>query len=306
MTKRNYLYKYEHYIKDFLLRNGEVSLEQIGTFTHAQTTASPTENRTLDCSAIKYQYNKKAATTAALLDFIAQKEMKNRQIISIDFESYLNEMRQLINTGKEVAIDGLGFLHQNNNLEYEFVHLSPATVKTESARRKIQYQDIDKFKKSSLANRKGSLSVVLFSLLVIVLFIGAAAWGIYSLFFNKPDTNIVTSVNIPEQTANDSTKKTPVTLDTSAKQAIDTAVTNSDSAEYKFIFETTSDKSRAYSRVAKLKEYGDPAALDSVQTDTALLYRLFVVKKILNADTAQTRDSIQKYFQRNIIIAPNK
>ena len=298
------MYKYEPYIRESLLTTGNVSLEQVGDFKIVNEELQ--ENKIIQQKII-FTYNKKANTSPALLDLIAQKENKNRQIISIDFESYLNEIRQLLNTGKEAPLDGLGYIFLTKNIGYDFVQLKPQDNKIDNARRQIHHQDIEKFKKAASGKKKGNMSVALLSGALIILFIAAAGWGVYNLFFNKPDNNIVTSVNVPLENNDTISKKINAPPDTVAKQnpLPDSVSVKRDTAVYKFIFENTTDKNRAYLRVEKLRSYGDEALIDSLQTDSGFVYRLYISKRIANADTALVKDSIQKYFQRNIVLMPD-
>jgi nucleoid DNA-binding protein len=295
------VYKYESYLKEALLRETEISLAQIGVFTLTKESFLP-EGASSSTQKINFLYNKKAETSEPLISFIAEKQKKNLRIVALDLESYLNEVRQLINTGKELRLEGLGHLLLNMRGEYEFVQQSAEPAKNDdSAKKKKQRND----KYAETTTKKNTRRSGTSSLMIIFVFLLAAAavWGIYFLVSKNNDTTDVSQNNDavihPDTTLHQNIAQP---ADSISKKAIVSPANNTDSVSYKFIFETTKDSARANARLAKLKVYGDPAALDIVRTDSGLLYRLFLVKKILPADSTAAKDSVQNYFQRNVII----
>ena len=293
------MFKYEKYLREFLEQTGEISLEKIGVFTSLEEMI-PAENPSLPAyPKISFQFNRKAITTPALLQQIAEKEQKNRVIVSLDTESFLHELRQLVNTGKSVNIIDIGLLQMDKNGEYEFVQKPGAAGKPDnSARKKLirrdellsvipRQQDPDPDQKST--------RITLVKLLIILVVVGAAIFGIYRFVHRAKYQPVSSRVVLNADTvAAHSPAGQP------AVQQLPQPFT--DSVTFKFIFETTADSSRAYSRTATLQADGDPAGLDSVRQDTAMLYRLYVVKKILPADSLRTKDSVARYFQREITL----
>ncbi len=294
------MFKYEKYFSEFLDQTGEISLEKIGVFTRLEEMI-PAENPSLPAyPKISFQFNRKAITSPALLQQIAEKEQKNRVIVSLDTESFLNELRQLVNTGKSVNIIAIGMLQMDKNGDYEFIQQPAITGKPDTSARKKpvrrdellsgipRLQDPDPDQKSN----GGTLVKILIMLVVA----GAAVFGIYR-FVHRAKYQPVSSNPVVVKTDT-------VAAASPAGQASGQPLLQplTDSATFKFIFETTTDSSRAYSRTATLRADGDPAGLDSVRQDTTKLYRLFVVKKILPADSLRTKDSIASYFQREITL----
>jgi len=139
------VYKYESYLKESLLHDGEMSLAQIGSFTLTKEPFLVDGTVAVNTQKIIFEYSRKAETSEKLLLFIAEKEHKNRQIVAMDVESYLNEIRQLINTGKELPIEGMGYLRLNKSGEYEFVQQAYAdTLKDLKAQRLKRLLDSSK------------------------------------------------------------------------------------------------------------------------------------------------------------------
>ena len=298
------MYKYESYIKEFLLQNGEIGLEQIGFFTLTKEPFQTDGGTAPVLQKIFFQYSRKSLTTVGLIHLIADKEQKNKQIAKVDFESYLNEMRQLLNTGKEVLIDGFGHLFLNKRGEYEFVQqVSLPGKKEENIRRRTQQKDAERIKKISGVTRNNRQAITFFSIFFIVLFLASLGWGIYSLTYKKnEEAGVSETAEINLDTIRGQKTIVPV-IDSSKKSVPADSLSNTDSGFYKFIFESTVDRMRAYNRVEKLKDYGDPAALDSERiNDTTILYHLFLLKKTTPADTLSMKDTLQKYFQRDITI----
>jgi hypothetical protein len=228
---------------------------------------------------------------------VAEKEGKNKKIIAMDIESYLNEMRQLLNTGKEFVIEGIGTIFINKEGGYYFVQQAKDALRNEENPRKQKkptklYREPAGERKS--IRKKGNYPVLL---IISLLVLAAAIATIFYWVHYKNETTSSQKDLVPVVTdSTDETAGAPV------KKSTDTILAKNDSVLYKFIFEFTRDSSRAHKRVAMLREYGDAALFDSISTDTAVLYRLYVVKKILPSDSTTVKDSLHKYFQRDIVI----
>lgn len=292
------MYKYGSYLKDALLQDGKISFGQIGTFTLNNESFVQEGNSSSTAPKVVFEYNKRVETSENLVSFVAEKEGKNRRIIAMDIESYLNEMRQLLNTGKEFIIEGIGILFINKEGAYFFVQQAKDALKNEEYARKPKKRT-KLFKEPSAGERKnirkkGSYSAVL--IIVLLLLAGGIA-AIFYWNYNKNVSSVSQNNSVPVVTDSlDQAAGSPV------KKGIDTISAKNDSVLYKFIFEFTKDSSRAHTRVATLRQYGDAAFFDSFSTDTTVLYRLYIAKKILPVDSSTVKDSLQKYFKRDIII----
>jgi hypothetical protein len=302
------VYKYESYLKEMLLHEGEFSLSQIGVFTLTKESFVTGADDTSSMQKIDFLYDKKAETSQSLISFIAEREKKNIQIVAMDVESYLNEIRQLINTGKELPLEGLGFLVLNKQAAYEFTQQTEAEKNEAEAKRKKNRKDVAKTSLFGETKKKQKSGTSILMVIFIFLLVAGAVWGIYFLIFRNSENNNASQNNNVVTTSDTSTKQTITsTVDSISKKPTDSvankpALNKNDSVLYKFIFETTADSARANARVAKLKVYNDPAAFDIIHTDSGYLYRLYLLKRISPADTAAIKDSVQNYFQRNITI----
>jgi hypothetical protein len=102
----------------------------------------------------------------------------------------------------------------------------------------------------------------------------------------------------------DSTNALPtdVMWDSAAKASVDSTPIISDSINYKMIFEITTSKSRANTRIANLNKGSINAKMDSVTTNGMLRFRMFLEMKLSSNDTIRAKDSLQTLFMRPITI----
>jgi len=301
LLKNLSVHKYEPFIQEYLSARGEVSLEKLGVFRLTKEKIVPESNEFVAPYLINFMYDRKAVTSEPLIEFIAEQEKKNKLLVAFDIESYLEEVRQFVNIGKSFTIEGLGSLTMNKQHEIEFLQETKLESKegSDQSRRK-RADTYSGYERKSNQPARGSKVGLLVIFIVLVILAGIGGTVYYRFFKNDdhsvPDAAKDASADSGSQP--DTLQKTAITPENTAlpKQTGSVA----DSFLVKFIFEVTSDKLRAYNRIAQLREFGDPAALDSIRTDTGYVYKLYVKQKILKADTTKAKDSVQLYFQKPV------
>lgn len=278
--------KYDQYIKEYLLKNSELSVEKIGTFTLSPMAAG---EKTIQPQFITFQYNKRAQTSETLIDHVVAETGKSRILISSDLSSYFEEARQYANIGKAFSFAGLGALSLNRQGEYEF-SAGAATVTIAESPQNLKPE-------SETANSQAKRNVVItIAFLIIALIAGGLGWGIYK-YISQPKTETVATEQTPSAKDTTTAAQKP---DTAAAQPIAPVTGNisGDSSLYKFVFETTQSSVRAYKRYGDLIKMQEKCFLDSARGDTSMTYDLYVKLKVSVKDTTAIKDSLQKYFAR--------
>jgi hypothetical protein len=221
-------------------------------------------------------------------------------LVAFDLESYLEEVRQFINLGKSFPIEGLGSLTMNKLHEIDFLQETKLDTKegAEQSKRKLidGYLNFDKKIKQPFDVSKISLPVII---LLFIILIGIS--GTIYLWFFKKENNSSLLLTKPESSLSVNLVDTSIKKNTQPASNL-FIKNNSDSFLVKFIFELTTNKFRAYSRITKLREFGDPASMDSIRNDNGYVYKLYVTQMILKTDSSKAKDSVQLYFQKPISI----
>jgi hypothetical protein len=287
------------YIKAFLLKNKTLSLEKLGTFTFDDNNNN-----------ISFDFNKRITTTPELIDFIAKSEKRSPILVKNDLTYFLDEARELMNIGaRPLVIEDLGYLYLDNEKKGYIFSAEPLTPlkEKESIMTKVgseAFSPTSTYSNEYTSDTKRTGMNIL-SAIVILLIIGGIGYGVYYFLSLHEQKEYNNNANNPQTEANiDSSqqKQEPETkTPDSAKQDSATLVKNNPGI-YKFVFETTPHVSRAYLRVNQLKEYGDSAMVDSVPSGNGTLYKLYIPIKKEGLDTTRAKDSLRKYFQRNITI----
>jgi len=298
---------YDPFILDFLTEHKSVSFEKIGHLIITGADYSPGVRHE---GNVAFQYDKRAETTPELSDFIAERTGKNKMLIQSDLESYFELTRQFINIGKPYELEGIGFISLSKSGEYTFTPYETAEGKEEhKAAKKKQHA----YTTPHTEPKRTSKSFLMFvAFLIIVGVLGVIGWGTYKLFVEKGINNINDTIAIsnnagsPDTTATASLTDSTLNKDTTLVTKSDTTkVIKNDSSFYKFIFERTYSIEKASNRIDELKIIlSKDASFDSVKTDSTTLYRLFLRLKLPSSDTAQMRDSLQRYFQHSVKIIP--
>ena len=298
--------KYDAFIHDYLTQNKQVTLEKIGVL---QITADQKQPDNSATPVVQFTYDRKAETDPLLLDHIAEKAGKNRALVAADLSSYLEQVRQFINIGKPYVIPGIGAVFMLKNSYYDFSQQAGANFASSPVTQVIPEHYLEaNAEEVGRIRKKNSLAGV--AVLVVVLVAAGIGWWIFNSVKGGKTTEpeMVKQDVVLEDSAippgESSAEPPPVTKrpDTTATvQPVASAVPNN-SGGFKFIFETTPSGDRARARTEQLQSFGDPAQYDSVTRNGATTYRLYFAHKVGPADTALIRDTLQRYFQRPVIV----
>ncbi|HEY2726014.1 MAG TPA: hypothetical protein VGI61_02495 [Parafilimonas sp.] len=292
---------FEQHISEFLAEHKEVSLEKIGVI---KTLGSDAETQSVP---VNFRFDKKAATSPELIDFISSRAGKSKMLIASDLEFHLKQAREFINIGKTYEIINAGFIKKNNSGEYEFLPLSQAVKAQKNFNQPVTKKH---------TRKKGASAVQFFTLIIVLAIIGGLGYEAYQ-FFLKPVPKTTTENETINNT--DTTKKNDTALNKDSTAALNTINTNADTTHkiyndsdivpVHYIFETTDLLLRAQSRTAKLRSYGSNAGYDSIKNGAGKLYSLYIIKNTKISDTLAVKDSLAKFLQKDIqikIVPTNK
>lgn len=310
--------KYDAFIHDYLIQHQQVTLEKIGLLHVAGDQKLP-EHGTNAAPVVQFTFDRKAETDPLLLDFIAERSVKNRALVASDLSSYLEQVRQFINIGKPYIIPGIGAIFMVKNIGYEFSQQSGASfvaspmIPVSTTEHYIEADPAE----SGRIRRKNSLAGLAFVVLVLV--IGGIGWGIYNRMSNNKAPETTQSETSPEATAPEDDTLADSTATATTSPAADTPAPDANAAttatapqsvapgtprSYKFVFETTASPDRARARIAQLQSFGDPAYYDSTKlSDNTYQYRLFLKHDMNIEDSTKVKDSLSMYLDRKVSLA---
>lgn len=275
--------KFDSYITDYLYENREVALEKIG-YIKIISFAGPDSRQ----ASVDYIFDKKITTSTGLVEYISEKTGKNKSLVAADLESHLKGVREFINIGKPYEIPQIGFIKANNSGVYEFTPVSEINTKPVKTTTQPLAQ----------AGAKSSRTVVqIISLIIAIAILSGLGWQAYQALSKKTnvaDTNTVTNTDTA------SAADTGKTADTTAQQSA--GYSPGDSVNVRYIFEITASGLRARTRTAQLKSFGNNALYDSFVNNNTKRYDLYILQKTKIADTLRMKDSLSKFFMRDIAL----
>ena len=275
--------KFDTYISDYLRDNREVALEKIGT---VKILSFPEPDA--HAPSVEFTFDRKIATSPELINFIAEKAVKNKKLIAADIESHLAQVREYINIGKSYEIPQVGFIKANKTGAYQFLPYSEVNKPSRTSSAQPVQQ-------SSRSNKRSA--VQLLSLIIVLAILSGLAWQAYN-FFSQRKTNAVTT-----SPANTDTTVTAPAKDTTHTDTVavhQTTYSSNDTVNIRYIFETTASGLRARTRTAQLRSFGNNAGYDSFVTNSTKYYNLYLIQPTRLADTATVKDSIGKFLQKDV------
>jgi hypothetical protein len=275
--------KFDTYISDYLRDKREVTLEKIGTVKILSLSEPDAHAPSVD-----FAFDRKIATSPELINFIAEKAVKNKKLIAADLESHLAQVREYINIGKSYEIPQVGFIKANKTGAYQFLPYSEVNKPSRiSSAQPVQ--------QSSRSNKRSA--VQLLSLIIVLAILSGLAWQAYN-FFSQRKTNVVTV-----SPANTDTIVTAPAKDTTHIDTVTVhqpAYSSNDTVNVRYIFETTASGLRARTRTAQLRSFGNNAGYDSFITNSTMYYNLYLIQPTRLADTATVKDSIARFLQKDV------
>lgn len=278
--------KYDEYISAYFEQHSLLSMEKIGLL-EKRTLASESQAGTP--GGWTFTYDKKANTSEELIKMIADQTGKNKMLVAADLSSFFEQAREFINTGKAFEVAGAGFIKSAPGSIYQLVSyesLGEIIKKTKASATSIHGPE----GKSKAGERVAGFV----SFIIIGVILAALGYGIFQFFF-VGDTGSSTITEMEGKTNADNTVSSEQSDQNSTASVA--LISPNDSVNFKFVIESTTNRSRAVSRTAQLKNFGNPANYDSV-TDAAnsKLYHIYIFKKATIGDTAGIRDSLFRFF----------
>ncbi|MDB5229803.1 MAG: hypothetical protein JWN76_608 [Chitinophagaceae bacterium] len=277
---------YEHLIYEYLSREGEVSLHQVGVLeVHRDREPS-----------VVFHYDKRAMNSDGLITYIAEKLGKNPSITRFDIESHLEQARQFIHIGKPYVIPGIGNIYLAKGGVYD---LDVQNAQTRIVEEENSYQ----YNTGETADRARKQKGLMWLAAILVLaLIAAGVYGIVNYFSTskKEKQNLVENASPATDTL--AVIKKPDSVAPQQNNVALSSLSPEDSAMFKVVMERTFKITRARSRSRYLVDslhYN--AGFDSVKTpENASLYRIYLLRKIKVADTAESKTNWRHFFGREI------
>jgi hypothetical protein len=298
----------EQLIRQYLYENKSISLPGIGKLAFTSNAPLPStadKNESLPLPDLNFIYNLQEQAEPAFIAFVAEQTGKIKPLATSDVDSFFTLAKQFINIGKSFIIDGVGVVNKLDNGQYSF---TPGTympvVETVSHLRKplkirepipVIKRDMNLRDEPDPINKKVMLAIA------IAIIIGLIGWAVFHFVLNGKSTSA-------------ETKPVAQTGDTISVAKDAAATTHKDSAtapvpeakpigspnDYKAVFETTDDKKRAYNRLVKLRSYKIDVRMEA--TADSANFKLWVPVTAAPADTLRKRDSLSKYFARQVVL----
>jgi hypothetical protein len=287
--------KFDDLLARYLYENKTLNLQGIGTFTLEGKVSIPYETDKevyYPIEGLNFIHNTKVTIDDDLVAFLVKKLGKIQPLVRSDLESYLSNVKQFINLGKPYTIEGVGTLHINNHGIYEFTPGNFLPVKEElNPHRDNPEHNYPQKDRGSAAGRAFLIVLIVLASIAALAGIG---WGVYALVVKNSQSE---EKAVPPPVDSLVSENTPI--DTLMEEQ---AVSLTDTAAYKMVFEETRLRSRAVNRTAQLQTLKINAQFDSTGSGNAMKYRIFVVKNLLASDTTRVRDSIAKFFLRRVYV----
>jgi len=287
----------------YLYQHKQLSLPGIGVFQVDKSVSIPDtsdKSSTELLPNIKFTHQPVSKPDDGFIEFIRTHTGKIKPLAESDLESYLEEGKNMLNTGKPFHLEGIGSLHKTRSGVYEFKPGEPLLERFEHSAEK----DNDQFRRNKTAyeNRYNTSSNnTLRKLLIaagVLIGVAAVVWGGYSLYTKKAsDKNVIESeaVGMPNDTVNSDSLSNKITDPTNLQPLV-----NAREGKYYFVIETTDNKGRAMKRFNQLKSLGTNI---QIKTSDSILFKLFFDIPAQTKDTIRIKDSLRlRYGSKRIIV----
>lgn len=282
-----------------------LNLPGLGTFTLDPSIPVPEANdRNQDfIQHIRFEQRSVAAPDEEFIEFIRTQTGKIRPLAESDLDSFLTDGKVLLNIGKPFYFEGIGSLQKNRAGMYEFTPGVPLTDRIEKYV-EIKSVEHDEWQSTSAPDRQqgsdpGKVLLVLAVLLGLIIVV---AGGYYLYQRNSagtpPDTESISvsedniAIDSVLQNNNLQDSITPAPTPSAAVQA-------SVPGTYRFVIETTANKTRALKRYNQLKSYMLDIQLDAA-TDSSL-FKLYFTIPASAADTTHIKDSLKRMYSTRMV-----
>lgn len=312
--------KVDNLLAQYLYKYKRLSLEAIGIFNLDDTAVFPDENAKVktQIEGVSFVSDSAAKLDDSLIEFIKSETGKMKSLAQADLDSYITNAHEFLNIGKPFYFEGIGSLQKNKDGSFSFHAGTAIPLKTEQQTEK----STDLPKRKSLyaeSNNRSSFNAgKLLVVLGVLATIGLIVWGSYYLYNRNtnPETSVkdnnthvaadtVVSKPIAPDTNNtavpatkkDSLPANNVKPSSSNASAASTPMTTG--AGFKYILETTTKKTRAFSRYNQIKDMDLLKSFPTkilLETKDSTVFKIYTVIACSASDTAKIRDSLNAWY----------
>jgi hypothetical protein len=305
--------KLDNLLAPYLYQYKKLNLPGIGTFEADISTVVPEDNdkHQAPVQGITFIQSSSPEPDSELIEFIKAHTGKMKPLAIADLESYLMLLKQFVNIGKPFYIEGIGTLQKITDGTLKFTPGEYITTRLENGMQELTTGTKRKaYTENKNTGTEAGKSASRKAMLIIatIATVAAIGWGGYYLY--KMNANKEKQEETPVNTINpmpDTSQATIIQPDSSmfVKDTL-TVVTKADpmaiqpvrvtatAGNYKFIFETTSNKNRAIYRYNYLNKFNPRIQLQT-KADSSL-FKIYVVLPATSADTARLKDSLNAWY----------
>lgn len=322
----------QQFIQDSLFRQRRSCLPHLGVFTLEHIPARyDVTNKTIIPPAEEIGFSENREDDGKLMEWIAQREYLTPTVAKMKMDRYLDQLKQLLKSGKPFDIPGVGQLSADNvgritftpasmPLELDSLSLQPV-IRTDVSHKvligdkeMVNNQVVNHVTASSgpsvnvpaeeyevLEEEKPSRFLWLWIAIPAVLVIGTAVfiWGIYSMNKNNAARS---SAPVAPPPADTTARQAAAALDSAAQANTAPVVADSDKIiDYYVVVQTFRSVKAAETIRKKLEGHTNPP-MTLMQGDSSVV-RLAVRCSTRKADTTAQKETIRKeYMLKNVTI----
>lgn len=253
-----------------------------------------------------FESNTALRESAELVNFISESTGKQKALAAADLDSHLESIRQFLNIGKPYHFEGIGSLTKLQSGKFSFSPGSEQVEKTASRSiRDTNKEDVTEenssgFKSIFYARKVKTDSRKILFIVLLIMGLGLAIWGGYTLYKRTTARNEMASPVTPELKSDTNEKSQAKLTDTitvqqdSVPKIVTTMPPENITApgQYKFIVETAG-KARGLKRYDLLKGFGLPVKME---TRDSQVFKIYFLLPATASDTTRLRDSLQRLY----------
>jgi hypothetical protein len=292
----------ESLLSEFLYKQGSLNLPAIGVIRCENALAIDNDEDTgayrFSPESLGFEYAPRTELDDELVTHIARETGKMKSLAASDLQSYLEFGQELINIGKPFHIKGLGVLQKTATQDIEFVPEEDPRSNTERGGKpgtetRHHASDVDapfSYEETTASFLPRNLLWGVGLLLTII--------GGYALFKYLRDSG---GTSTKGETVVVLQKPDTLQTDTASKAA-STETGSANPGVFRVVLEN-SNRERALSRYADLKEWGHDIRMS---TKDSSLFKLYIPIDAPLSDTARHRDSLRIFFGRPVRVETGK
>ncbi|MEO8111179.1 MAG: hypothetical protein ABI594_14145 [Ginsengibacter sp.] len=292
--------KIEQALVLYLLKNKQMSLQGIGTFSIDIPLPEVTDNEkpvVIPANAVSFQYDPKVGEDESIIDFIVLHTKKIKPLASADLDSFLTLGRQFLNIGKPFTIHNIGTLDKLKSGVLEF-RPGQLILQKMQAPRDLTENDVEENDTENLFNdyqkaRGSNSGKRALAVIVLLLIVGFAAWAIWFFLFKKNDAQPLPADNIVPVSDSAGHSTDPVSNGTAPDTSKLASPGNTNTASFDVVVKETKIQQVALTRLAILKSYGRHVVM---YTNDSVTYKVAEHFQLPLSDTTKILDSLNRYY----------